>query len=440
MSLVVSPYLSDRSLKIRAKAIPWDGYQRAGLLGQDDVHLVQRVAGQRDKAEPILDAEGETYAQLYIRLLSKLSRNDTLQFILVLLGDFINDREDRIPLFFAAPDSPYPPLLKLLDSPDDFVRLKSSVVVSALLSSDPEANSPTHDDVVRKVLSHLAGLIRSPNEPDAQDVAVQCLESVLRVAKAREVAWSTESGEGKGPKVVEGLVRLLQASPSPQMQYQLGFCFWLLTFDQTVAEQINSHYPLIPLLLSLAQQALKEKILRVVLSTYLNLVQRAPAQNLPAMLLAQVLPWIKSLEGRKFADEEIREDVEALGEELRKSQEGMSTYDTYLSELTSHVLTWSPPHKSDDFWRANAQKLADRDRRDLKLLCDILRQSQEPVTLAVAANDVAMFVKFYEGNARKALDDLGAKARVMELMTHPDPDVKYQALVATQRLMSHAWA
>ena len=87
MSLVANPFLSDRSLKIRAKAIPWDvrplspppsataksparafivmltrrphrsqGYQRAGLLGQDDVQLIQRVAASRDKAEPILDA------------------------------------------------------------------------------------------------------------------------------------------------------------------------------------------------------------------------------------------------------------------------------------------------------------------------------------------------------------------------------------------------
>lgn len=38
------------------------------------------------------------------------------------------------------------------------------------------------------------------------------------------------------------------------------------------------------------------------------------------------------------------------------------------------------------------------------------------------------------------LDDLGAKARVMELMGHADPDVKYFGLVATQRLISHAWA
>lgn len=40
----------------------------------------------------------------------------------------------------------------------------------------------------------------------------------------------------------------------------------------------------------------------------------------------------------------------------------------------------------------------------------------------------------------RAIEDLGAKARVMELMAHGDPDVKYQSLVATQRLMSHAWA
>jgi hypothetical protein len=39
----------------------------------------------------------------------------------------------------------------------------------------------------------------------------------------------------------------------------------------------------------------------------------------------------------------------------------------------------------------------------------------------------------------RAIEDLGAKARVMELMAHGDPDVKYQSLVATQRLMSHAW-
>lgn len=79
------------------------------------------------------------------------------------------------------------------------------------------------------------------------------------------MCWAPEGQEAKAPKVIEGcaafatiisgekgpadqdargrLVQLLRTDPSPQMQYQLGFCFWLLTFDQTIAEQINSCVP-----------------------------------------------------------------------------------------------------------------------------------------------------------------------------------------------------
>jgi len=58
--------------------------------------------------------------------------------------------------------------------------------------------------------------------------------------------------------------------------------------------------------------------------------------------------------------------------------------------------------------------------------------SKEPLELAVGANDVAMYLRFCD-SGRRNLDDLGAKAKVMELMGHPDAEVKYQALVATQR-------
>lgn len=34
--------------------------------------------------------EGQAYADLYVRLLNKLSRSDTLQYVLVLVGDMLN--------------------------------------------------------------------------------------------------------------------------------------------------------------------------------------------------------------------------------------------------------------------------------------------------------------------------------------------------------------
>jgi len=68
------------------------------------------------------------------------------------------------------------------------------------------------------------------------------------------------------------------------MSYQVAFCLWLLTFEQNVAEEINksvlsltnlagSHqvfrkFDIIPLLVDIAQVAVKEKVIRVIVATF----------------------------------------------------------------------------------------------------------------------------------------------------------------------------
>lgn len=47
-----------------------------------------------------------------------------------------------------------------------------------------------------------------------------------------------------------------------------------------------------------------------------NLVTNAPSANLPAMLVCQLLPYVKNLVGRKWTDEDILEDVQFLRDEL----------------------------------------------------------------------------------------------------------------------------
>lgn len=144
---------------------------------------------------------------------------------------------------------------------------------------------------------------------------------------------------------------------------------------------------MIPLLTDLARNAVKEKVIRVVVATFRNLVVKAPAANLAAMLVAKLLPFVQSLASRKWSDEEIKEDIDFLVDELKQSFEGLTyvsssprrgrpsanlglsesrTYDEYISELESGQLSWSPPHKNDDFWRENAGKLNDKDRKQLK--------------------------------------------------------------------------
>ncbi|KAI0371761.1 ATPase V1 complex subunit H [Pilatotrama ljubarskyi] len=433
ISLVSNPYLDENSAKIRAKPVPWEGYQRAGLITSEELSLIKKVDRQpKPKIESLLVSDGQTYALLYLRLLKKLQRIDTQSFILVLIADALTDHEDRIPWFTSAsqtdPELPYGPLLRILESQDDFVQLKATQILTVLLSSE---KSPLQAQQLNPFLNTLAIFVSVPS-PHKRDIAVQCLEAILSRPECRQAVWANAS-------LVGGLVDILRHNPTPQMSYQVGFCLWLLTFEQEVAEQIQRRFDIIPLLVDVAQGAAKEKVIRVIVATFRNLVSKAPQANLPAMLVAQLLPFAKNLSGRKWTDEDIVEDIQFLRDELSARFESLTTYDEYRSELLSGHLSWTPVHESDLFWKENATKLNDKDYELLKILIRLLSESSDPTVLAVAAHDIGQYVKHYE-RGKKILTDLGGKTRVMELMSHPDPDVRYQALISVQRLVSHPWA
>ena len=55
-----------------------------------------------------------------------------------------------------------------------------------------------------------------------------------------------------------------------------------------------------------------------------NLVMKAPIANLPAMLVAQLLPFAKNLCTRKWSDEDIIEDVHFLRDELNANFQSLT--------------------------------------------------------------------------------------------------------------------
>ncbi|KAJ7702405.1 ATPase V1 complex subunit H [Mycena rosella] len=432
LSLVSSAYLDENSAKIRTKPVPWEGYQRADLITSDELALIKKVDRQpKAKTESLLLSECPTYALLYLRLLKKLQRVDTMQCILVLIADAIADHDERIPLFTRAvesdPELPYGPLLRTLETQDDFVQLKAAQILTVLLCSE---SALLQSPQLNPFLATLASLVQG-SSPNKCDIAVQCLEALLARPECRKAIWEI-------PGIIAGLVEILKHKPGPQMSYQVSFCIWLLSFEQNVAEDINKKCDIIPLLIDVAQGAVKEKVIRVIVATFRNLVVKAPRDNLPAMLVAQLLPFAKNLCTRKWSDEDIIEDVQFLRDELNTNFQSLTTYDEYSSELTSGHLSWTPVHESDDFWKENAVKLNDKDYEQLKVLVKLLKESTDPVVLAVAAHDVGQYVKHCE-RGKKLVTDMGAKTRVMELMTHTDSDVRYRALLSVQQLVSQPW-
>lgn len=99
--LITSPWLDAVTNRIRARPIPWEGYAKADFVSQDELKMIRSIEGRSD-AEKLLEDRGKDYALLYLRLLTKLSRTDTLQQILVLVTDMLANRDDRLQLFFKA--------------------------------------------------------------------------------------------------------------------------------------------------------------------------------------------------------------------------------------------------------------------------------------------------------------------------------------------------
>ena len=216
---------------------------------------------------------------------------------------------------------------------------------------------------------------------------------------------------------------------------------------------------MIPALVELARNAVKEKVVRVVLATFRNLVTRAPDANTAALLNAKCPAYLAQLQqSRRWGDDEVREDVDFLAQELKNAKQKLTcvglprawpdaprTYDEYVAELESGDLSWTPPHEDAEFWRNNAEKLNAKDREQLKCaglpqvqadldraLIKILTRSKTPLVLSVALNDVGQYVKNCD-NGKKNIEELGGKARAMELIQHPDSDVKFRALMTVQK-------
>ncbi|KAG9075747.1 H(+)-transporting V1 sector ATPase subunit H [Ceratobasidium sp. UAMH 11750] len=437
IALVSSPFLDEQAARIRARSLSWESYQRAGQISTTDLAQLKKIDKQSTvKVNSVLLGEGPQYALLYISMLKKLARTEPTQAVLVMIGDALVDHEERAGLFLRTaeedPELPFGPFVKALDSDDEFVRLKSAQLLTALLTLPTQPTTPAH--IIAPLLHKLSVNISS-SSPHAQDISLQCFAALLALRPARTLAWQAPNHDP-----VRAIVKLLKGPPAPvpQTAYLAGYCMWLMSFDEDVARGVNGEFDVVPVLVGIAQNAGKEKIVRVIIATFKNLATKAPAQNLPSMLVAKLLPFCKNLETRKWTDEEILEDVTFLRDLLQQNFESLSTYDEYTSELASGHLSWSPVHESESFWKENAARLDEKDFAQLKRLVELLKTSQDNTVLAVAAHDLGQYVKHHD-RGKKVVTDLGGKARVMELMTHSNADVRYRALISVQRLVSTPW-
>ena len=229
---------------------------------------------------------------------------------------------------------------------------------------------------------------------------------------------------------------------------------------------ISFRHKIIPILGDILNDAVKDKVTRIILAVFRNMIEKPEdasmiKENCVAMVQAKVLKQLSILQQHKFDDEDIMADIEFLNEKLLASIQDLSSFDEYSTEVKSGRLEWSPVHKSERFWRENAPRLIEKNYELLKMLVHLLETSRDTLVLAVASYDIGEFVRHYPRGKRwlklnsaltdfqnfifslfalcSIIEQLGGKQMVMQLLAHEDPNVRYEALLAVQKLMVHNW-
>jgi V-type H+-transporting ATPase subunit H len=262
----------------------------------------------------------------------------------------------------------------------------------------------------------------------------RCLQMMLRVDEYR-FAFVTVDG-------ISTLISILSSRVNFQVQYQLVFCLWVLTFNPLLAEKMNK-FNVIPILADILSDCAKEKVTRIILAVFRNLIEKpedaqVSKEHCIAMVQCKVLKQLSILEQRRFDDEDITSDVEFLTEKLQTSVQDLSSFDEYSTEIKSGRLEWSPVHKSAKFWRENAQRLNEKNYELLRILIHLLDTSRDPLVLSVASYDIGEYVRHFP-RGKHVIEQLNGKQLVMQLLGHEDPNVRYEALLAVQKLMVHNW-
>jgi len=436
-NVAATSVLQQRAAEVRTNKINWQSYLQSQMMSQDDFTFISRFdGGSTQDRDRMIQENPMQCAKTFYNLLGHISKDQTIQYLLTLVDDFLQEDKNRVTIFrdYAKKrrESVWAHFLNLLNRPDTFIQNMTARIVAKMACWSPPGELMGGSDL-QYFLTWLKDQMRMQQNEYVQSVA-RCLQMMLRIDDYRHAFVAVDG--------IATIVSVLAGRVNFQIQYQLTFCLWVLSFNAELATKLNK-FGVIPILSDVLSDAQKEKVSRIILAVFRNIIEKpeetdVKKENCISMVQCKVLKQLELLEQRKFDDEDIAEDIDFLNNKLNASVQDLSSFDEYITEVKSGRLEWSPVHRSEKFWRENAHHLNDKNYELLKILITLLETSKDPLVLSVACFDLGEYVRHYQ-RGKHVLEQLGGKTMVMTLLGHADPNVRYEALLAVQKLMVHNW-
>lgn len=251
------------------------------MISQEDYNFISRFDVPDPNArEAVIQENPHQLAKTFFSLISHLSKDETIRYLLTLLDDILQENKSRVDIFisYAASknESVWAHFLNLLNRPDDFIMNMNARVIAkmACWASNPMTGSDLQfyltwlkDQLRRQGIVFICSMIKDgaslrpnyiPGNEYIQSVA-RCLQMMLRIDDYR-LAFVHLDG-------ITTLVSVLSGRVNFQIQYQLSFCLWVLSFNVSIAEKLNK-FGVIPILADILTDAQKEKVSRIILAVF----------------------------------------------------------------------------------------------------------------------------------------------------------------------------
>jgi len=401
------------------------------MISQDDFNFINELDSATDK-QAVLKKHGKASARAFVNLIGQISRDQTVRYLLTLIDDLLSANRENIFLFhqFAVTvdTTPWASFMNLLSRPDPYISCQACRITAKLATWGKLRFS---DEERVQFISYLMRKLTDEKNSDWLIGSSSALLIILRLVENRKIILTMGVD-----KII--LNQLAKTNQNFQLQYQLVCCLWFISFNH--AAELAQNSALVGIICDVIRETEKQKVSRVSLALFRNLLESSEDTKLlaAAMIGAKIQKSLEVLQEQPLDDEEMEDDLNFVSQQLQEVEQTLSSFDEFCSEISTGRLQWSPVHTNNKFWRDNCHRFVEKDYKILRSIIHVLQTTEEPETLCVGCHDLGEFVRHY-ARGRQVLDKINAKQTVMQLMTNEDQKVRYNALVAVQKMMVNNW-
>ncbi|NWI81659.1 VATH ATPase, partial [Dryoscopus gambensis] len=392
--------IAAKAAEVRANKVNWQSYLQGQMISGEDCEFIQRFEQKRNPEEKqeLLQTEGNQCAKTFINLMTHISKEQTVQYILTMVDDMLQENHQRVCIFFdyakRGKNTAWSYFLPMLNRQDLFTVHMAARIIAKLAAWGRELMEGSdlnyYFNWIKTQLSSQklrgtggsvdTGAVSTSDSSQYVQCVAGCLQLMLRVNEYR-FAWVEADGVN--------------------WSYSYYISLLFLPYRCCVLKDLHVRIKQGHIARQIGKKLKERNKLRSSTNLLEKSTERETRQEYAlAMIQCKVLKQLENLDQQKYDDEDISEDIKFLLDKLGESVQDLSSFDEYSSELKSGRLEWSPVHKSEKFWRENAVRLNEKNYELLKILTKLLEVSDDPQVLAVAAHDVGEYVRHYPRGKR----------------------------------------